>query len=215
MNKLAHTVFVVDDDASHLRSIARWLRGHGYTVECYSSAADFLTQRPVQAAGCVLVDLQMPGMNGLSLQKSLGKSEHPLPTIFLTGQGDIETSVTAMRNGAVDFLVKTAPGDALLDAIDRALARDAREREDHIRQRELSKRFARLTPREREVLSHVLRGRLNKQIAADLDMDERSVKRHRTNLMHKVGVRSVAQLAQLAVMAGVIDERRVTSDLPS
>ena len=163
MSKLAPTVFVVDDDASFLRSIGRWLRGHGYIVKCYGAAADFLARRPKQATGCVVVDLQMPGMDGISFQKALGQSDHPLPVVFLTGQGDIETCVAAMKGGAEDFLDKTASKDALLDVIERALARDASEREARLSERAISMRFAELTPRQQEVLSHVLKGRLNKQ----------------------------------------------------
>jgi FixJ family two-component response regulator len=212
MSKLAPTVFVVDDDASFLRSIGRWLHSHGYIVKSYGSAADFLARRPKQATGCVVVDLQMPGMDGISFQKVLGHSDHPLPVVFLTGHGDIQTSVAAMKGGAEDFLVKTASKDALLDAIERALARDASEREVRLRQRAMSMRFAELTPREQEVLSHVLKGRLNKQIAIDLGIDERSVKRHRTNMMSKIGVKSVAELAQLAVVVGISEELRVPGD---
>ena len=143
----------------------------------------------------------MPGMDGMALQRALAGSDHPFPIVFLTGQGDIATTVLAMRHGAEDFLTKTAPKEALLAAIERALARDARERADRAHRRELQARFAKLTPREEEVLTHVLRGRLNKQIAADLGIDERSVKRHRTSLMAKLAVSTVAELAQLAAEA--------------
>jgi FixJ family two-component response regulator len=209
MSKLAPTVYVIDDDASFLRSIGRWLRGHGYIVACYGSAADFFARRPKQATGCVVVDLQMPSMDGISFQKVLGHSDHPLPVVFLTGHGDIQTSVAAMKGGAEDFLVKTASKEALLDAIERALARDASEREVRLRQRAMSMRFAKLTPREQDVLSHVLKGRMNKQIAFDLGIDERSVKRHRTNMMRKIGVKSVAELAQLAAFVGISEALRV------
>jgi FixJ family two-component response regulator len=148
----------------------------------------------------------MPGMDGMSLQQALAQSDDPLPVVFLTGHGDIPTSVTAMRRGAEDFLTKTAPRDQLLGAIERALARDALERRTRTHRRELRARFAALTPREREVLAHVLRGEMNKQIAADLGIDERSVKRHRTSLMAKLHVSSVAALTRLAVEAGVASD---------
>lgn len=212
MSEPAAIVFVIDDDASFLRSIDRWFQGHGYIVECFNSAADFLARRSMQAAGCVVVDLQMPGMDGMALQKALAQSDCPLPVVFLTGHGDIQTSVAAMKSGAEDFLVKTAPKEALLAAVERALARDTSERKARLRQHALLKRFAKLTPREQEVLSHVLSGQLNKQIAAALGIDERSVKRHRTNLMTKIGVKSVAELAQLAAVARVGDEMGVPSD---
>ena len=122
------------------------------------------------------------GIAGMALQEAIAESENPLPVVFLTGQGDIPSSVTAMRRGAVDFLVKTAPKEKLIAAINRALARDSREREARTHLHELQSRFDQLTPREREVLTHVLKGRLNKQIAAILGIDERSIKRHRTNM---------------------------------
>jgi RNA polymerase sigma factor (sigma-70 family) len=197
------TVFVVDDDASFATGLERMLRASGYAVRCFTSAADFLARRPAGAAGCIVADLQMPGMDGMALQQELAQAGDPLPIVFLTGHGDIPTSVMAMRRGAEDFLTKTAPRDQLLDAIQRALARDARERQARAHRRVLQARFTSLTPREREVLAHVLRGRLNKQIAADLGIDERSVKRHRTSLMAKLGVASVAALTRLAVEAGI------------
>jgi FixJ family two-component response regulator len=195
----APIVYVVDDDPSHLNSISRLLRALGIAVRSFSSAADFLLHRSTEVPGCVVADLQMPGMNGIELQEELARSENPLPVVFLTGHGDIPSSVKAMRGGAEDFLTKGAPKEELITAIGRALARDTRERAARDLHRELQRRFAQLTRREHEVLAHVLRGRLNKQIAADLRIDERSVKRHRTSLMAKLQARSVAQLAQLAI----------------
>jgi len=197
------TVFVVDDDVSFARGLGRMLRASGYTVRCFTSAADFLKHRPAGAAGCVIADLKMPGLDGMSLQHALTESGDALPIVFLTGHGDIPTSVTAMRRGAEDFLTKTTPRDQLLGAIERALARDARERRARARRRGLQAQFSGLTPREREVLAHVLRGQLNKQIAGDLGISERSIKRHRTSLMAKLGVTSMAALTRLAVEAGI------------
>jgi len=191
----------VDDDESFLASVARLLRASRFLVKTFTSAADFLAQLPPDAPGCVVADLQMPGMTGIELQEALAKAENPLPILFLTGHGDIPTSVKAMRHGAEDFLTKRAPKQEILSAVQRALERDARGREERQRRRELRARFDPLTPREREVLTHVLSGQLNKQIAADLGIDERSVKRHRTSLMVKLQVQSVAQLARLAVEA--------------
>ena len=205
MNDTTPTVFVVDDDASFLASVARLLRASGFQVKTFESAADFLAQRLPGARGCVVTDLQMPGMTGIELQEALAESANPLPILFLTGQGDIPTSVTAMRHGAEDFLTKRAPKEELLAAVQRALARDVQDQAERTRRDELHSRFGQLTPREREVLTHVLRGQLNKQIAADLGIDERSVKRHRTNLMAKLQIQSVAELGQLAVQAGFSD----------
>ena len=202
MSDPVQTVFVVDDDVSFLRGIQRMLRSSGYVTECFSAAGDFLARRSRGAMGCVLVDLQMPDMDGLALQEALAQSANPLPVVFLTGQGDIHSGVTAIRRGAEDFLVKTAPREMVIAAIQRALARDARERDERARRRDQQSRFEKLTLRERQVLSQVMQGRLNKQIAAELGINERSVKRHRTNLMTKLEVESVVELVQLAVELG-------------
>ena len=206
MTGLVKKVFIVDDDDSFLRSIERLLRSTGYATECFSSAEEFLLQRPSRAAGCVLADLQMPGMDGIALQAALAESEDPVPIVFLTGQGDIPASVEAMRQGAVDFLVKTAAKELVLAAIERALARDASQRTALAQRKRLQSRFEKLTPREHQVLRHVMQGKRNKEIADNLGIDERSVKRHRTNLMRKLEVRSVAELVQLAVESGITAE---------
>ena len=208
MSDMVQTVFFVDDDPSFLATMSRWLRAFGYSLESYSSATDFLAQRPIKAPGCVVADLEMPGMDGMELQRALAQSSNPLPIIFLTGHGDIPSSVQAMRLGAEDFLTKTTDKEQLLGAIERAFTRDLREREARQQQAELLSCFAKLTPRENEVLLHVLRGRLNKQIAADLGIDERSVKRHRTNMMRKLEINSVAELGQLAAEAGISGTNR-------
>jgi FixJ family two-component response regulator len=191
------TVFVVDDDASYRAALSRLLRAAGHQVKAFASASEFVESLPATGPGCVVADLQMPGLSGLDLQAALAGSDNPLPVLFLTGHGDIPTSVHAMRLGAEDFLTKGAPRQALLDAVNRALARDAHERAERERVEEARARFATLTEREREVLEHVLRGQLNKQIAADLGIHERTVKLHRTAITNKVGVQSVAELTQL------------------
>ena len=212
MSESKQTIFIVDDDPSFLSSMTRLLRAMHYAVASFPSATAFLAQRSAQMTGCVIADLQMPGMDGMALQQALAQSENPLPIIFLTGQGDIPTSVQAMRLGAEDFLQKTVRKEELLVAIERAMTRDIRERNQRIHQSELLQHFKQLTPRENEVLAHVLRGRLNKQIAADLGIDERSVKRHRNNLMNKLHIRSVAELVQLAVKVGIVSDREEPSD---
>jgi FixJ family two-component response regulator len=201
------TIFVVDDDANFRNAISRLLRAGGYAVQTSNSAAEFLQSARTNGPGCVLLDLQMPGPSGLDLQSALARSENPLPIIFLTGYGDIPTSVYAMRAGADDFLTKPVKKEILFPAIDRALARDAQEREQRARRRELRARFDTLTPREREVLTHVLRGQLNKQIAGGLDASERTIKAHRANLMAKLQVQSVAELLHLAHEAGFISNQ--------
>jgi FixJ family two-component response regulator len=198
MSETTQTVFIVDDDVSFLATMSRWLRAFGYTVKSFTSAADFFAHRSTDAAGCVVADLQMPGMDGMALQATLAQLDNPLPIVFLTGHGDIPTSVRAMRSGAEDFLLKTASKEDLLAAIESALTRDLYEHEIRRRQYHLAQRFAKLTPRETDVLSHVLQGGwLNKQIAAELGIDERSVKRHRHSVMEKLDVKSVVELTQL------------------
>jgi FixJ family two-component response regulator len=201
MNALAPTVYIVDDDASFLTSIARLLRASGFAVRTFGSPTVFLAELPQDAPGCVIADLQMPGMSGIQLQEALLQSRQFLPVVFLSGRADVPTSVTAMRKGAEDFLTKRAPQAELLAAVTRALQRNERERQQRARRLDLQARFESLTPRDREVLVHVLRGRLNKQIAADLCVDERSVKRHRTSVMSKLQVTSVAELSRLAYEA--------------
>ncbi|HUC83877.1 MAG TPA: response regulator [Candidatus Acidoferrales bacterium] len=202
-SKESGTVFIVDDDTSFLRSLSRLLTAMGYAVEAYPSAAEFLARPDPDRAGCVVADLQMPAINGLQLQQALRNSENPLPVIFLTGQGDIPTTVSAMRSGAEDFLTKRAPKDELLAAVERAFERDARERQQRQRQRELKRRFDGLSQREREVLSHVFQGKMNKEIAAALNINLRTVKLHRTNITRKLNVQSVAELTRLVDETGI------------
>ena len=154
----SNTIFVVDDDESFLKSVTRFLRAAGYPVQAFESAEKFLEQIAPGMSGCVLADLQMPGLNGLELQAALAKSTNPLPVVFLSAQGDIPTTVQAMRHGAEDFLTKLTPKEKLLEAIKRALARNTQERAGRERGRVLREKFAALSPRELEVLAHVVRG---------------------------------------------------------
>lgn len=197
-------IYIVDDDQSFLTAIARLLRAARYDVKTYSTAMEFLTDVAPDTHGCLIADLEMPGLSGLDLQDALIKAETPLPVIFLTGHGDIPSTVRAMRGGAEDFLEKRAPKEQLLDAVQRALVRDAQAREQRARIRGLRARFDAVTPREREVLAHVLQGRLNKQIAYDLAINERTVKLHRNSFMRKLQVQSVAELTRLVQDAGLL-----------
>ena len=196
-------IFVVDDDASILKAVSRLLRAGGYVVQTFASAADFLAALAPEATGCVVVDLRMPGQSGRDLQSVLATAENPLPVIFLTGHGDIPTVTHAMRDGAVDFLTKPVKKENLFAAIERALARDAVEREQRARMRDLRERFDQMTPREREVLAHVISGKLNKQIAFDLGTSERTIKAHRASIMDKLDVHSVAELVRLTEQLGM------------
>jgi two-component system, LuxR family, response regulator FixJ len=198
------TVFVIDDDVSFLRSISRLLRALGFQVVIHTSAAEFMAMLKPDVRGCVITDLMMPGMDGMALQQALLKADNPLPILFLTGHGDIPTTVQAMRGGAEDFLTKRAPKEDLIAAVNRALARDDLDRAERARLRALQKPFQSLSDREREVLRHVVQGKLNKQIAADLGISERTVKFHRTSITTKLGIHSVAELTRMVQEAGVV-----------
>jgi FixJ family two-component response regulator len=197
------TVHVVDDDGPFLLAMSRLLRASGYSVKTYVSAVDYLQQRGDDSPGCVVVDLQMPVVGGLDLQAELARTSNPPPLLFLTGHADTVSTVRAMRGGAEDFLEKRAPKEQLLDAVQRALRRDISERAERTRRDDLRRRFDQISPREHEVLGLVLQGRLNKQIAGDLGIHERTVKVHRKSIMTKLNVRSVAALARLSQDAGV------------
>lgn len=196
-------IFLVDDDASFLAAATRLLRAGGYPVRTFPSADEFVKSPPADSAGCIIVDLHMPGMHGLEFQESLGRIGCPLPVIFLTGRGDIPASVHAMRQGAEDFLTKPVKREKLFEAVQRALARNAREQAVLSRLRVSRALYDTLTPREREVLAHVVTGRLNKQIAGDLNASERTIKAHRASLMAKMRVESVAELVRLAQSLGL------------
>ncbi len=189
-------IHVVDDDEAFRTATLRLLRAAGHQARGYASASEFLGAQPGRNPGCVVLDVRMPGVNGLDLQPSLAALEEPLPVVFLTGHGDIPMSVRAIKAGAEDFLTKRAPKDELLAAIGRALARDARDREERLRRQQGRARLAALSPREREVLALVVQGKLNKQIAGDLAIHERTVKLHRTAITTKLGVQSVAELTK-------------------
>lgn len=206
----AAVVHIVDDDVPFLTAAARLLKASGFDVRIFASAAEFLAQRDVNAPGCVVADLHMPGMDGLELQTTLARTREPLPILFLTGQGDIPATVRAMRGGAEDFLEKRAPKEKLIDAVKRALLRDERERSQRARRREVRALLDSLTQRQLEVLSHIVRGRLNKQIADDLGIHERTVKAHRGAITAKLGVPSVAELTRLTQEAGLFTESSST-----
>lgn len=194
-------VHLVDDDPSFLTSMSRLLRASGYEVKTFTSVAGFLSQLAPDATGCVIADLRMPGQSGLDLQDALAKAGCPMSIVFLTGHGDIPSSVRAMRHGAEDFLTKRAPKNELLAAVQRALERGARENAQHLRLRELRDRLDQLTPREREVLDLVVRGKMNKEIAGELAIHERTVKLHRTSITSKLQIHSVAELTRLVLEA--------------
>lgn len=199
------TVYLVDDEPAFLAAMSRFLRASGFFVVACDSAEDLLSQVSAETRGCIVADLDMPGVGGLELQALLGGTGIAMPVVFLTGHGDIPSSVRAMREGAVDFLEKLAPREQLTGAIARALERDALMHAEHVRLEERRRRLAALTEREREVLALVVRGKMNKQIAAMLGIHERTVKLHRTAITGKLGVHAVAQLAVLASEARLFE----------
>src|SRR5215471_18968113 len=197
------TVFLVDDDAGVLKALSRLLHTKGYETCAFTSAQEFLEEHDPARPGCAIFDISMPGLDGLALQQIFKTGGHQRPVIFLTGKGDIPKTVQAMKAGAIDFLTKTVKDVVLLDAVARAEAADARVRQGLAELTVIEAKIASLTPREREVLSHVIAGRLNKQIAADFGTVEKTVKVHRGRMMEKLGVRTVADLVRLAEKAGI------------
>ena len=197
-------IFVVDDDPSVRKSLMRVMTSAGYAVEAFASARDFLARERVVGPCCVVLDVRMPGLTGLDLQETLASSGHRMPIVFITGHGDISMSVKAMKGGAVDFLTKPFDVENLLEAIQRAVTKDAKELGDKGRTADVLERVKLLTPRETEVFALVVTGMLNKQIAGALGIAEKTVKVHRARVMEKMRAGSVAELVRLADRAGVI-----------
>jgi len=198
-------VHVVDDDESFRKAIGRLLRATGYDVQLYESAQQLLDRLPNEGRpSCILLDVQIPGLSGPELQDRLTKLGAALPIVFLTGHGDIPTSVQAIKGGAEDFLTKPVPKNKLLDAIERSLARQqtARMRDDQLNS--LRALVTTLTERERQVFELVVRGKMNKQIAHELGIAERTIKAHRQRVMTKVRVQSLAELVSVAERLGVL-----------
>ena len=191
------TVWLVDDDPSVLRALGRLLDAEGFTTRAFSDPGSFLEAHDPSAPGCAIIDLGLPGLDGLALQKRLTANGYSRPVVFLTGQGSIPAAVQAMRDGAVDFLTKPVSGDQLIAAIRMALVIDTKSRARHLAGATARDNLARLTHREREVMSLVVTGLLNKQIAARLGAAEKTIKVHRSRVMHKMGVRSVAELVTI------------------
>jgi FixJ family two-component response regulator len=198
----APVVHVVEDDESSGLATARVMRAAGLAVRMYQSASRFMDQPPT-GPGCIILDLNLPGPSGLELQERLTEVEDALPIVFLTGHGNIPKTAHAMKAGAVDFLTKPVEAPVLLEAVSRALARDAADRVVRERCRQARARYGRLTPREREVLSHVISGQLNKQIAFDLGTSEHTIKVHRHNVMGKLEAASLPDLVRLAEELGI------------
>jgi len=199
-----HTVFLVDDDASVRRALTRLIKSAGHQVQTFSSAREFLDTVP-QTAGpaCLVLDIRMPGLSGIDLQRQLQATSHTLPIIFITGHGDIPMSVKAIKAGAVDFLPKPVKDTDLLRAIEQAVARSVDDRAERDELEDIQRRVEKLTPREREVMALVVRGLLNKQIAFDLGTVEKTIKVHRARVMKKMQVGSLAELVRVAEKVGI------------
>ncbi len=202
MNEITPTVFIVDDEPAILKALSRLLGAEGYRVRDFSSPEAFLSEHDHEVAGCAILDLTMPGLNGLELQKALSAGGNR-PIIFITGHGDVPSSVQAMKAGAVDFLQKPFDEGDLLRAVEAAVSKDLRLRALQAEHAAITRRIEMLTRREHEVLMHVIAGRINKQIAADLGTVEKTIKVHRARIMEKMDVDSVAELTRLCERAGV------------
>jgi two-component system response regulator FixJ len=200
---LDSTVFVIDDDASIRKSLSRLLRSADYTVETFPSADEFLRREHFDGIGCLLLDVQMPGLSGMDLQEELSKADYHMPIIFITGHGNIPMSVQAMKKGAVDFLTKPFDDKELLQTIEKAIEKDTQARAEYDESLDIRGRIELLTPRENEMLRYVITGMLNKQIGLKLGITEKTVKVHRGRIMEKLRANSVAELVRLAQKAGI------------
>lgn len=205
MNSEAATVFVVDDDAAVREALCSLIRSVGLQVECFASAQEFVHRPRSDSAACLVLDVRLPGLNGLELQRHLADAGDPIPIIFITGHGDIPMSVRAMKAGAAEFLPKPFRDQDLLDAIWPALERDRAARQQRSRRDTVRQRYEMLTAREREVMALVVRGGLNKQVAAELGISEITIKVHRRNIKRKMGTRSLADLVRMAEMLGPME----------
>jgi FixJ family two-component response regulator len=204
VNAIPVVIYIVDDEADVRKALSRLLRSAGYTTRLFGSAGEFLVSGEARfSAGCIILDLAMPGLNGLELQEHLSTSDCHRPIIFLTGNGDISKSVRAMKAGAVNFLTKPVDDHELLKAVEEALCVDASVRAMWSLRHSAFAKLDTLTPRERQVFEKVVAGRLNKQIAAELGIVEKTIKVHRSRMMRKMNATSVVDLVHLASLAGV------------
>jgi FixJ family two-component response regulator len=206
------TVFLLDDEPGMLKALTRLLKAEGFTVRAFTSAKAFLESYQPEALSCLVLDVAMPELDGLELQQRLTRAGILLPTVFLTGHGDIPMSVQAIKAGALDFLTKPVKDVDLLRAVRAALQRAAEQREIIAATALLRQRYSSLTAREREVMAHVVAGELNKQVADALGIGEHTIKVHRSRVMDKMGVQSLADLVRAAERLGLGKSRSVISD---
>ncbi len=203
MRETEPIVFIVDDDESVRKALSRLIKSVGLKVETFSSANDFLKRDPYDGPACLVLDIRMPGLSGLDLQTELAKSERTLSIIFITGHANIPMSVQAIKAGAVDFLEKPFEEQTLLDAIHLAIQKDRAAKEKLAKLSKIQERVESLTPREREVFALVVTGMLNKQIAFEMGISEKTIKAHRARVMQKMQVESLAGLVRMAEKAGI------------
>ena len=208
MSETESTVLVIDDDPDLRASVGRLLRSLSIDSQLFASVSDFLKSDPPEGPACLVLDVRMPGQSGLDLQLELARAKMELPIIFITGHGDIPMSVQAMKRGAIEFLTKPFRDQDLLDAIQLGLSRDRARREHEQALANLRERFASLSPREREIMIQVARGRLSKQIAHDIGIAEATVKVHRSRAMQKMKAGSLPELGQ------IVDKLKLVSDEP-
>jgi len=195
----APIVHVVDDDEAVRKATERLLGAAGFAVRTYGSADAFLSAFEAGTPGCIVLDVRMPGSSGTELQTMMAARDDRIPIIFLTGHAEVPESVRAIQRGAIDYLLKPVDAPVLIDAVSRALARDNVDRATRANRRTLQARYERLTPREREVFAHLIGGQINKQVAADLNITERTIKLHRARIFEKLEVDSMASLVRLAI----------------
>ncbi len=200
-------VFVVDDDPSMRATLTDVMRSVGLQVQTFASAREFMDSKPPDAPGCLVLDVRLPGQSGLDFQRTLAKSGMELPVVFITGHGDVSMSVRAMKAGAVDFLIKPFRDQDLLDAVHAAIERDRTRRQNVIGLADMEERYRSLTERERDIMALVVVGRLNKLIASELGLAEVTVKAHRSQLMHKMGAKSLPELVRMADRLGGASEK--------
>jgi FixJ family two-component response regulator len=201
------TVLVVDDDPDLRQSVGRLLRSLGLDAQLFASITDFLKSNPPDGPSCLVLDVRLPGQSGLDLQRELAAAKRELPIIFITGHGDIPMTVQAMKGGAIEFLTKPFRDQDLLDAIQLGLSRDRVRRENEKALATLTGRFASLSPRERDIMIQVARGRLSKQIAGDIGIAEATVKVHRSRAMRKMNARSLPELGRMADKLKLVSDR--------
>jgi FixJ family two-component response regulator len=208
-------VFIVDDDREIRAALSCLLTAAGYQVRSFESAERFIEEQDAEAPGCLLLDVCLPGLSGLELQAALADSPRARPIVFMTGTGDIQVGVQAIKVGAVYFLTKPVDESRLIAAVEQAFRCDAEQRQERAIRSMIQQRLETLTPRERQVMTRVIRGQFNRQIAAEIGTGEKTVKVHRGRMMSKMGAGSVAQLVQLAARIGVAIEPNLTGDGPA